>query len=92
MKILLPISALLLLTACSIDPKDYESQPVTVQTAAGPVVCQLYTKNIVRWDRAITRPDNMSVETADQICVNEGLRQRDGSEKPAAASEQAAAL
>lgn len=67
-----------LLAACSIDPKDYESSPVTVQTAEGPVVCQLYTKAIVRWDRAIQRPGTMSVETADQICLNEGLREKNG--------------
>ncbi|RDD71236.1 hypothetical protein DVR11_11945 [Paracoccus versutus] len=70
--------ALVFLAACSIDPKDYESPPVTVETAAGPVVCQLYTKDLVRWDRAIQRPESMSVETADQICLNEGLREKNG--------------
>ncbi|MDQ7262968.1 hypothetical protein NM680_14315 [Paracoccus sp. PS-1] len=88
----IPAAALVFLAACSIDPKDYESEPVTVETAAGPVVCQLYTKNIVRWDRAIQRPSTMSVETADQICLNEGLREKNGSPRPGGASESDLAL
>jgi len=75
----IPLLAFVALAACSIDPKDYESTPVTIETAAGPVVCQLYTREIVRWDRAIQRPESMSVETADKICYNEGLRQKNGS-------------
>lgn len=66
------------LAACSLDPRDYESDPITVQTAQGLVVCQLYTKDIVRWDRAIQRPESMDIRTADNICLSEGQRIRDG--------------
>lgn len=88
------VSALTLvfLAACSIDPKDYESPPVTVETAAGPVVCQLYTKNIVRWDRAIQRPASMSVETADRICLNEGQREKNGEAENSQAAESGPVL
>lgn len=65
-----------ILSACSIDPKDWEMEPVTVDTPQGPVVCQLYSENIVRWDRAIDRPEDMSVETADAYCHNEGMKQK----------------
>ena len=64
------------LAACSLDPKDYESTPVTVDTPQGQVVCQLYTKDIVRWDRSIDRPANMSVKTADAYCLQEGQKEK----------------
>jgi hypothetical protein len=62
------------LTGC-IDPKDYESEPVEVSTPEGIVTCQLYTKERVLWDRAINRPETMSVEAADAVCMQEGQRQ-----------------
>ena len=65
--------AALLLAACG-SPEVYESEPVQVDTPAGVVTCQLYTRNLVLWDRAIDRPETMSVSTADAICVNEGNR------------------
>ncbi|MBO9453939.1 hypothetical protein J7376_04205 [Paracoccus sp. R12_1] len=74
MKITIVFAALLALGACS--PKQYESEPVTLDTAQGPVVCQLYTKSLVQWDRSISRPDAMSVETADALCAKEGQRQQ----------------
>lgn len=40
----------------------------------GPVVCQIYTHSQVTWDRSITRPENMGVETADNLCRAEGTR------------------
>ena len=64
------------LTACSLDPKFYESPPVTIPSPLGPVVCQLYTKDIVEWDRAMSRPPQMSVAAADAICLAEGQRQK----------------
>lgn len=64
------------LAACSLDPKDYESTPVSVDTPQGQVVCQLYTKDIVRWDRSIDRPANMSVKTADAYCLQEGQKEK----------------
>lgn len=63
---------------CSLDPRNYETDPVTVETAQGPVVCQLYTPRTVAWDRAIDRPASMSVADADQICLQEGQRLKDG--------------
>ena len=61
------------LAAC-VSPESYESDPVEIDTPAGVVTCQLYTRDLVIWDRAIDRPDSMSVSTADAICVNEGQR------------------
>lgn len=70
--------AILLLAACSLDPREYESTPVVLQTAAGPVTCQLYTHEQVIWDRAISRPGSMTVETADNLCRQEGARVKAG--------------
>lgn len=61
------------LSAC-ISPEVYESEPVQVETPIGIVTCQLYTRDLVIWDRAIERPEGMTVSTADAICVNEGKR------------------
>ena len=66
----------LMLAAC-VSPEAYESEPVEVDTPVGMVICQLYTRDLVVWDRAIDRPDTMSVSTADAICVNEGKRRSD---------------
>ena len=62
------------LSGCSINPVNYETTPVQIQTPQGTVVCQLYTKERVLWDRAIGVPAGMSVETGDTICKNEGIR------------------
>ena len=77
-KIFLFGAAVAALSACSLDPRTYETTPVVVQTEAGPVTCQLYTKEQVIWDRAIARPNSMDVETADNLCLAEGRRQLDG--------------
>lgn len=61
------------LTGC-LDPKDMETEPVRVQTPSGIVTCQLYRRDRVLWDRAIHRPETMSVDEADQICREEGQR------------------
>ncbi|MCQ0092164.1 hypothetical protein FGD77_10810 [Roseovarius sp. M141] len=68
-------AAVLALSAC-VSPENYESTPVQVATAQGAVTCQLYTQNRLDWDRSIDRPANMSVETADTICRNEGARRQ----------------
>ena len=60
---------------CAIDPRNFETEPVEVTTSKGVVVCQLYTKESVVWDRAIDRPDDMGVREADDICRAEGARQ-----------------
>lgn len=78
-KFVMGVAALTVLSACSLDPRDYETTPVVVNTAAGPVTCQLYTKERVIWDRSIARPNSMDVETADNICRAEGTRELPGS-------------
>ena len=67
----------LLLAGCLGTPRQYESAPVTVSTKQGAVVCQLYTRELVLWDRAIDRPETMDVQTADEVCRREGLKIRD---------------
>lgn len=62
------------ITACS--PRFYETAPVVVNSAEGPVICQLYTKEEVLWDRSISRPENMTVTMADTLCVKEGYNLR----------------
>lgn len=66
------------LGACAITPQQYETTPVIVDSAAGPVTCQLYTLEQVTWDRSINRPGSMSVATADNLCRQEGLRVMQG--------------
>jgi hypothetical protein len=65
---------MLLLGACA--PQDMETQPVKVETAKGTVVCQLYTHDIVYWDRSIARPDSMTTKEGDAICLEEGRKQK----------------
>lgn len=69
----LPIVAL---AGCVSSPVDYETAPVKIETAKGTVTCQLYTKDLVVWDRAIDRPATMSVKEADSICNAEGERRK----------------
>jgi hypothetical protein len=64
-----------LLAACLPSPESLETEPVVISSPAGPVTCQLYTPEIVAWDRSINRPDAMSVAEADGICQAEGRRQ-----------------
>ncbi len=66
------------LGGCTISPENYETTPVQLETAKGVVTCQLYSDNIVAWDRAIDRPNNMGVQEADEICKAEGLRRKRG--------------
>lgn len=61
------------LAGCS-SPAQFESAPVRVETSQGVVTCQLYTPEMVVWDRSINRPNKMDVRTADNICINEGRR------------------
>ncbi|SNT73104.1 hypothetical protein [Paracoccus seriniphilus] len=75
-KIALAVVATAIVAGCS--PKNFESDPVTVDTPQGPVVCQLYTRGLGDWDRSISHPDGMSVKAADQICIAEGQRQLKG--------------
>lgn len=68
-------SVICLLSAC-VDPVHYETAPVTLMTVQGEVICQLYTHERVLWDRAIDRPETMTVVDADNICRSEGERLR----------------
>lgn len=65
-----------LLAGCATDPRSFETTPVDVKTPQGVVTCQLYTKERVLWDRAIDRPDNMTVREADDVCRAEGVRRK----------------
>ena len=62
-----------LLSGC-INPAQYETEPVVLKTKRGPVVCQLYTKERVDWDRAIQWPRGIDQKAADKLCLAEGLR------------------
>ncbi|TMV08542.1 hypothetical protein FGK63_05285 [Ruegeria sediminis] len=74
-----PIFALLVLVSgCAPTPESLETEPVQVQTSKGVVTCQLYTHSRVLWDRAIDRPNNMSVKEGDEVCRNEGRRRLGG--------------
>jgi ABC-type uncharacterized transport system auxiliary subunit len=66
-----------ILAGCTIDPQDHATTPVQVQTAQGIVTCQLYTKENVIWDEAISAPAGMSIQQADRICKAEGQRRKD---------------
>lgn len=59
-----------LLAACT--PREMETTPVKVETAKGTVTCQLYTRDMVYWDRAIHRPDSMTADQADAVCIAKG--------------------
>lgn len=60
------------LSACVHSTKEYESNPIQVQTSRGVVTCQLYRLDIVEWDRSTDRPARMGIEEADQYCIKAG--------------------
>lgn len=74
--LLLLSAALVALSACT--PAAYETAPVTVETQHGQVTCQLYTKEIVQWDRPVDWPAGMSVKQAFNVCQIEGIREQKG--------------
>lgn len=51
-----------------------ETEPVQVNTAKGVVTCQLYLPEVVMLDESIAHPSGMSLEEADDICRQEGVR------------------
>jgi len=65
-------ATLAIVTACS--PTAYETEPVTLETDEGEVICQLYTRSSVILDRAIHMPHAMHVAEADALCRAEGER------------------
>ena len=66
-------TTLAIVTAYS--PTLYETDPVTLETDKGDVICQLYDKKAVLLDRAIHMPHVMHVAEADALCRAEGERQ-----------------
>ena len=75
-KVGLLVGAMMFLYGCVGDPSTYETEPVSLETPKGTVICQLYTPDRVIWDRAINRPDSMSIKEADDLCRAEGERQK----------------
>jgi len=73
-------AAPVVLMGCVGAPEDYETAPVLLHTEQGTVSCQLYTDEIVAWDRAIGRPASMDVATADALCREAGQRRVDSDE------------
>ncbi|VAV90329.1 hypothetical protein MNBD_ALPHA07-605 [hydrothermal vent metagenome] len=71
------LTATVFLSAC-LNKESFETEPVKVSTKQGVVICQLYTHEKVLWDRAISAPAGMSIETADKICFEEGKRVKAG--------------
>jgi len=65
-------TTLAIVTACS--PTVYETDPVTLETDEGDVICQLYADNSVILDRAIHMPHAMHIAEADALCRAEGER------------------
>jgi hypothetical protein len=65
-------ATLALVSACT--PADFESDPLTLKTDMGDVVCQLYSHNTVMLDCAVHMPHAMHVGEADALCRAEGER------------------
>ena len=65
-------TTLAIVTACS--PIVYETDPVTLETDKGDVICQLYDNKAVILDRAIHMPHAMHIAEADALCRAEGER------------------
>ena len=65
-------ATLALVSACT--PADFESDPLTLKTDMGDVVCLLYSHNTVMLDRAVHMPHAMHVGEADALCRAEGER------------------
>jgi hypothetical protein len=65
------------MTGACVDRTGFETEPAVVKTELGDVTCQLYTADLVMWDRHIVRPKGMNAAIADEICYQEGLRQKE---------------
>lgn len=74
-KLMICAAATAILAGCASNPRAYETSPVEVETPQGIVTCQLYSPEILVWDRSIDRPRSMGVQEADEICLEEGRRQ-----------------
>ncbi len=58
---------------CTSQPP-VDRNPVVLNTPQGDVTCLLYLEDQVLWDSAVSRPDQMSAEAADALCIEEGHR------------------
>jgi hypothetical protein len=65
-------ATLALVSGCTT--KSFETEPVTLKTDKGDVVCQLYGRNTVIFDHVIHMPHAMHVEEANALCRAEGER------------------
>jgi hypothetical protein len=65
-------ATLALVSGCTI--ASMETEPVTLKTDKGEVVCQLYDRHTVIFDRAIHMPHAMHIAEADALCRAEGER------------------
>lgn len=65
------VCAAFVLAGC-VSPRDFETDPITVSTEQGDVVCQLYTHQRVMFDKSVSHPDAMSKQDADKVCVDKG--------------------
>jgi hypothetical protein len=67
-------ATLALVSGCTL--ASFETEPVTLKTDKGEVVCQLFDRHIVIFDRVIHMPYAMHVEEADALCRAESERLR----------------
>ena len=66
-------ATLALISGCTT--ASFETEPVTLNTDKGDVVCQLYSRNTVLFDYVIAMPHAMHVDEANALCRAEGERQ-----------------
>ncbi len=66
--------SLLAIAVLSLSACGFETAPVHVQTTQGDVECQLYTHNMVAWDRAISYPSSLTSAQADRVCWDLGYQ------------------
>ena len=67
-------ATLALVSGCTT--ASFETEPVTLKTDKGDVVCQLYSRNTVLFDHVISMPHAMHVPEANALCRAEGERQK----------------
>ena len=63
------------LTLAGCNLASFETTPVPLETASGTVICQLYARELVIFDRSISQPTTMTQIDADEACREEGDRQ-----------------
>ncbi len=71
-KALLSLAITLPVLSGCVGLSTFETEPITIPTSKGHVVCQLYLHDSVTWDRSVSHPSSMSVAEADRICFDYG--------------------